>query len=582
MAAAQQCIALASFLALVFSGVRYKPPAETTVIPTEVDVVVVGGGSAGAVVASRLSEVTKWQVVLLEAGPEEPLVQQVPPFNSHTYSNSLYDWKLAVQKAPNDHTGIISRAKMLGGCSAHNGMIYLRGLESDHQCWEKAGAKGWGFKEVLPFYKKSENALDSDLANDKKYHATGGPMSVQRALNVDQNAKLLRTVFKVDLNGGHDEGFGWTQTTTKQGRRVSANTAFLYEQRKTRKNLHILTEARVRKVHINAATKRAESVEYTDKKGATHIIKARLEIVLSAGTYFSPQLLMVSGIGPQEQLKKAKIPVISHLPGVGQNLQDHNMPASLPVITFTRTAIVPTVSQLQKDAKDYARGVGPLTVRGLNPMVVRKRSLSQPKSDKRPYIQAQALVEWSNGSLMPFCTERTPSPNFTACYYNQATINVVLLHPTDSGTVTLNTTDAFSPPFIYQKVFTSKQDVVAMAAGLKEVTDMLLSSKALRSAGVKVTLPAKGAACGANKVGSAAWYECIVRTNGGVTWGHGVGTCSIGSVVDTRLRVLGGVKGLRVADASVMPCVPSGNTNAPTIMVGERAADFIKKDHGVA
>lgn len=579
---------MASFLALVFSGVQYKPPQGTAVAPTEVDFIVVGGGSGGSVVASRLSEVKKWQVLLLEAGPEEPVVQQIPALSSHTYTTKEYDWQLKVEKTANDFTGVIPRAKMLGGCSAHNGMVYQRGTAGDFKCWVKSGATGWGFEDVLPFYKKSENNLDPDIAKNTKFHSTGGPLSVQRVPYEDANVKLLREAYKssglaeVDLNADVVEGFAWSQTTTKQGHRNSANMAFLSEPRKTRKNLHILTNSFVKKIRVDPKTKRAVAVEFTDRKGATKVVKARLEVILSAGTFLSPQILMASGIGPSNQLKKAGIPVVVKLNSVGRNLQDHVLPNAMPTIHFTRTATVPNVTQMKADAKAFAKGGGPLTMNGPNQLVVRVRSPLQPKHDDRAYVQVQHGADWENRTnLIPFCKQATSSVNTTSCYYNKVNVNVVLLHPKDSGRVKLNATNPYGPPLIYQKILTSKQDVRAIAAGLKQITERLTASKALRNAGAKVSLPNDGAACGKNTVGSQAWYECVVRTGGGASWGHGVGTCSIGKVVDPRLRVLGGVKGLRVADASVMPCVPSGNTNGPSMMIGERAASFIKQDHGM-
>ncbi|KAE8750502.1 hypothetical protein FOCC_FOCC002796 [Frankliniella occidentalis] len=568
--AGQQCLAYASFMALVFSGVHYKEPAQSTAaIPVEVDFVVIGGGSGGATVAGRLSEVSKWQVLLLEAGPEEPIVQQVPAFSTQTYGTAKYDWQLKVEKTANDVTGVIPRAKMLGGCSAHNGMVYQRGVEADFQCWEKAGAKGWSFKEVLPYYKKSEDNLDPDVAKNTAYHSTGGPLGEGG-------------YSEVDLNGGHDEGFAWSQTTARQGQRNSANTAFLLSARSKRSNLHIATGILVKKVNINAKTKRVESVEYTDPKGASKIVKARLEVILSAGTYLSPQLLMASGIGPADQLKKAGIPVIAPLNAVGSNLQDHVMVMSLPSINFSKTAVVPTPKQMNQHAQQFKKGTGPLTANGLNSLVIRTKSPLQPSSDARPYVQVQHAIGWQkNQNLIPYCKVDTPTANATTCYYNAVTASVVLLHSQDAGSVQINTTNPYGPPLIYQKILSSDQDVRAVAAVLKSLTETLRSSKSLQRAGATVNLPAAGAACGGQAVGSQAWYECVVRANGGSSWGHGVGTCSIGSVVDARLRVLGGVSGLRVVDASVMPCVPSGNTNAPAIMIGERAADFIKQDHGV-
>ncbi|XP_052129178.1 glucose dehydrogenase [FAD, quinone]-like isoform X1 [Frankliniella occidentalis] len=578
----QDCINATAWSESVIASLPVDPaPKVDKSIISEADFIVVGGGTAGAVVASRLSEVSKWQILLLEAGPEEPRGTMVPAFGSIYKDNPNYEWAITVQDTPNEKSGDLNRAKMLGGQSVNNGMVYIRGSKADWKCWEEAGATGWTAEEALRYYKKSENNLNPDIAKDARNHGTGGLLPVQRMPYLDNTSKLIRAAFKeagmkeVDLNGDASEGFMFAQNVMKGSKRFSTNRAYLSQQRALRSNLKVLTGATARRVVIDQRSKRATAVEFTDTDGKTHVVKAKKEVVLSAGAIFSPHLLMLSGVGPADQLKAAGIPVIVDLPGVGEKLMNHIGGMVHPTINLTKTVSLPTPASMMNDIKLFSEDSGPLSTQGPSKVRTFERSPYQPANDKRPYLQWE-VTRSSNGRTIPACSGTSAS---ASCYYNQVKMTLVLLQPHKYGSLKLNTTHPTEQPVIAQAVFTDKRDVKIHARGVKDMVERLQGSAALSDSGAAVVPPSAGSACSKEKAGSEEYYQCVLLATGGRTWSHQSGTCPIGTVLDPRLRVKG-VPNLRVADAASFPCLSNGNTMAPVIMIGEKAADLVKADNG--
>jgi choline dehydrogenase len=528
------------------------------------DYVIVGAGSAGCVLADRLSASGKYQVVLLEAGPEDKAFWiHVPMGYPMVFNDPRVNWMLGGEPEPglNNRPMYQPRGKVLGGTSSINGMVYMRGNPRDYDNWRQLGCEGWSWQEVLPYFKKAENQQRG--ADD--FHGVGGPLAVS-----DHPARneLADAIFEAgvqaglqpnpDFNGAAQDGVGYYQTTTYNKRRWSTARAYLVPARR-RRNLTVITAAQATSLVLER--KRAVGVNFVGRHGPG-TVRARREVIVSCGSFKSPQLLMLSGIGDPKQLSANAIPVVHELSHVGANLQDHfYIPMSFRCakpVTFNDVA--------NSRFKKMIAGIqyvflnrGILTGTGL---FVGAFARSRPNL-AQPDIQINTNL-WSAIERTRRGVRLHPFSGFT--------INPVHLNPDCRGDVRLKSPDPLAAPAIQFNYLRSRNDVDTM------ITAMRLVRKIVRQPALECYLV--GELSPGDAVDSDEAFEQALREKGYSNF-HPAGTCRMGHgddcVVDPRLRVRGMI-GLRVVDASIMPRVPAGNINAPTIMIAEKAADMILQD----
>jgi choline dehydrogenase len=525
----------------------------------EADFVVIGAGSAGCAAAARLSEDPATRVVLLEAGGEDKNRWiHIPLGFGKTFADPSVNWCYETEPDPGaaDRRVFWPRGKVLGGSSSINGMVYIRGQAEDFDHWRQLGNAGWSFDDVLPYFKRAEHqARGADT-----FHGTGGPLCVSDVAPHPICEAFIESAIALgferndDFNGAKQDGVGYHQTTTRNGKRCSTAVGYLRPAMR-RPNLRIITEAFTEKIVLEG--RRAIGVSFRSN-GRPCTASAAGEVILCAGAVNSPQILMLSGIGPQQHLAEFGIPLVHHLPGVGQSLQDHysapiKLRCKLPITV--NDVMLNNARKLKAGLEYYVFHRGPLSMIS-SPAALFART--------RPELASPDVKI----SISPFSAERPQDglhrfSGFTSIAYQ--------LRPESRGEIKLKTPDPFDAPAVHPNYLATETDQRTIVAGLKLIRRILANAH-MQQFIEREFQPGPA-------VETDAQLLDYARKRGGTVY-HPTSTCKMGSdpmaVVDAELRVHG-IGGLRVADASIMPTVVSGNTNAAAIMIGEKLADMARR-----
>ena len=523
--------------------------------------IIVGAGSAGCVLANKLSADPNNSVLLIEAGPMDnyPTIK-MPLGASSLFKNKKYGWGYETEPEPNLNNRSINwpRGKTLGGSSSINGMLYIRGQSEDYEAWENSGNRGWGYRDLI----KQFINLENNQNHEDQYHGSFGPLWVETYQSSLEASRVFMNACKEsgikenrDFNGADQEGFGTYQVNIKNGQRFSAADAFL-KPILSRSNLELITNTVVLKIIIN--NKKAVGVKIKNRQG-TNVVTADSEIILCGGAINSPQILMLSGIGPKEILRKINVPVNHDLPGVGQNLQDH-----LTVNISYKVDHLQTFGELMKPLR---------MIKNLYQYWIKRNGLlTYPASDIGVFFKTNENIKTPNAQIHFAPGAGKYKKDGAMEPISGITASICNLRPLSKGHLELNSSDPEEPPKIFANYLSNCTDLAPMIEGIKKVRKIFQSPSIQKFNPMEMS-PSKGCEDD-NQIEALIRQECLSVY-------HPVGTCKMGNtedcVVDEKLCVYG-IKSLRVADASIFPSIISGNTNATCNVIGAQCAEFILEE----
>ncbi|XP_052133087.1 glucose dehydrogenase [FAD, quinone]-like, partial [Frankliniella occidentalis] len=555
----------------------------------------IGAGSSGTIIANRLTENPEWKVLLLEAGEEDSVITEIPVICDE-FQLTGYNWGYSMEKEPNQCLGLKDqrcpwpRGKVLGGTSTINYMIYTRGQRRDYDEWAEMGNPGWSYDDVLPLFMKMERNLIPEYQNSK-YHNNNGTLSVERVphksplMDAFLEAGQMKGYSVIDYNNPDEnsQGFSRIQANMHGGRRINGANAFLRPIRK-RPNLHIALKSRVTRVLIDPETMTAKAVEMTRNR-QWRVVRARKEVILSAGAINSPHILMHSGIGPADHLAQVGYKALKDLK-VGYNMMEHVASAGLTFFINESLTITLDGVSTPNAFFSYMRGQGPITVpggvEGLAYIHTKMNDDAYGRPDMEFIFAGAAICSDAGATIrkgMGITDESYYSQFDRGHQCNAFTIWPMILSPKSRGRILLRDNNPFHWPIMKHDYFESEHDLLTCIEGLKLAVELAESPAFARFNATLNPRPVRG--CENVTFRSDAYYECLLR-HITTTLHHQSGTCKMGpatdpdAVVDPELRVHG-VRNLRVVDASIIPRLPRAHTNAVAYMIGEKAAELIKK-----